>query len=429
MKKLLSLFAVSTLIASSVSTVVSCGGSSDTINILFIPSNNSTEIINTVKPLEQKLATELSSIAQKDGRTLNKKVKISTSTNYEVAGKTLQDGKADLAFLPINTYVKYRGKDNEGKFSSEGVLLSASRSGVTPETKGFEPFQTDGKFDSSKAQNKAIDAQTSMQLAQYYNKTATGIENLQQAKEKLEDSENTASYYRSYIYANNAFLSASGFDITKYGKENLTREESVESSEQYKADLKALILKGATEDKFKFSFGKSKTSSAGVLYPMLWLKNVLGFEDSELQGLWKKASQQESYPQAAENISNAQNDGAANYAVGFSDIRSEQKDDNKVKKAFANSTVIGATDAIPNDLIVYSKKRINDEQYKDDLRTAFINLIAKPENKEIFNIYSHTGYIGPTSKEASESFEVDMDSSITRATVETAKMLELMKNW
>ncbi len=417
MKKLLSILGSASIVISSGTYVVSCNPNKDTINILFVPSQNSTEIISTVKPLEEKLANELSKIAQADNRTSTKRVKISTSTNYEVAGKTLQDGKAHLAFLPVNTYTKYRGTEKDGVFDKQGILLNASRAGAKPET-SFEKFQDDsGKFSSELAMKK-VTLETSLELSKHYNEMVKDnideLKTQEKAKGLLLDQENEASYYRSYIYANNKFLSENNFNI-----------DSFEDSASYHEALKELILKGTNDKKFQFTFGASKTSSAGVLYPMLWLQDVLKIEDNNLKDLWQNKHEQGSYPQASQEVSNA----TSNYAVGFSDIRMESKSSNDVENGFKNTTIIGATDPIINDLIAYSKKTIKDETFKDDLRTAFKNLIEDKENASIFEIYNHTGYVGPASKENSFDFELATDKSITQTTNATQTLLDKMKNW
>ncbi|ALD66102.1 PhnD/SsuA/transferrin family substrate-binding protein [Spiroplasma cantharicola] len=417
MKKLLSILGSASIVVSSGTYVIACNPNKDTINILFVPSQNSTEIINTVKPLEEKLANELAKIAQADNRISTKKVKIAPSTSYEVAGKTLQDGKAHLAFLPVNTYAKYRGQEKDKAFDKEGILLNASRAGAKPETTFSQFLDEQNKFNLSLAMEE-VTSEASLELSKHYNKMVKDnpeeVKTQESAKKLLLDQDNEVSYYRSYIYANNKFLSDNQFDINSF-----------ENGEEYKAALKELILKGAKDKKFQFTFGASKTSSSGVLYPMLWLQDVLGIEDNELKDLWQNKHEQGSYPQASQEVSNA----TSNYAVGFSDIRMESKSSTDVENAFKNTTVIGATEPIVNDLIAYSKKTIKDEIFKNDLRTAFKNLIADKDNASIFEIYNHTGYVGPINIENSNDFEIATDKTITDTTNSTQALLDKMKNW
>ncbi|QGS51660.1 lipoprotein [Spiroplasma tabanidicola] len=414
MKKLLSILGAAAILGSSASNVVACN-SDDELSVVFIPSNNATEIINTVKPLEDKLSAKLKEKAEADGRTFSKKVKVSVSTSYEVAGNELSDGTIDVAFLPIGTYESIRGTldQSTGLYSNAAVLLNASRSGVTPDTT-LKEFKTNDKFDSSKA-SKVMDANLSYDLSNNYNNiTKNGFSTKKEAQEKLLDDSNKASYYRSYIYANVKSLSDKyKIDFSKVAKE------------EYVTKLKDIFTNENNftgENALKFAFGKSKTSSASALYPIMWLKNVIGLNDTQVKKLWDLKTRQESYPEAASKL----NSQSFDFAVGYSDIRNEISNESESLEAFKNTVVVGASDAILNDGIQYSRKKLKDEKLISDLRKSFEELAIS--EADIFKIYNHTGYVGPDEGSVTD-FEKSTDSAITNWSKTTSEILKMIENW
>ncbi|AVN63951.1 hypothetical protein CG006_03160 [Mesoplasma florum] len=406
MKKLLAIVGAIGLTGTAATTVVSCG-TTDTFDIIFIPSNNATEVINTVKPLEGKLQAEMKAKAEERGETFTKKVKISTSTSYEAAGSTLAAGKADLAFLPVGTYNKNKGTIKEdGTYDKLGILLESSRDAYT-----VEKDMPAGSITQS----------DSLKYANEYNKILdiTGNETItkEQIREKYLDTSSNSEYYRSYVYVNNDLLNKSDIKLSE-----------ISADDEYQAALRKLILPGANGEEAKgdvnFSVSKSKTSSAGTIYPLMWLKNVAGFNDEQVKYIYTKSNRQADYPSAAQYVSNTSN----GVAVGFSDIRYEIKDEAASIKAFKNTSVIGMSDKIINDGIMYSRKRINDDKIIKDLRDSFKDLISKEENKEIFNVYNHTDYIGPKEEQTPIEWETALDKEITVTSVEAEKIETLIKD-
>ncbi|ATQ35751.1 phosphonate transport system substrate-binding protein [Mesoplasma entomophilum] len=403
MKKLLAIVGAIGITGTAATTVVSCG-TTDTFDIIFIPSNNSTEVINTVKPLEGKLQAEMKSRAEERGEKFNKKIKISTSTNYEAAGSTLAAGKADLAFLPVGTYNKNKGNHkSDGTYDKIGILLESSRDSYRIE----------------KGMSDKMDAKESKEYALKYNQ-ALKIEDgtsitKQEIRDKYLDTQNTSTYYRSYIYVNNEL----------FNKANITSEMS---DTDYKDVIKKLILPEAKGDEAKgkvnFSVSKSKTSSAGTIYPLMWLKNVIGFNDNQIKYIYQNSVKQIDYPSGAQNVS-AQKDGVA---VGFSDIRYEIANLSDSISAFKNSSVIGMSDKIINDGIMYSRKRVQDKKIIKDLRDSFKDLISKDENKNIFKVYNHTGYIGPDENQESIEWEKTLDTQISTSSVQADEIEKLIKD-
>ncbi|AAT75931.1 unknown lipoprotein [Mesoplasma florum L1] len=404
MKKLLAIVGAIGLTGTAATTVVSCG-TTDTFDIIFIPSNNATEVINTVKPLEGKLQAEMKARAEERGETFTKKVKISTSTNYEAAGSTLAAGKADLAFLPVGTYNKNKGTLKEdGTYDKLGILLESSRDAYS-----VEAGMPDGPITQSDSLKYAKNYNELLDISEEENITK------EQIREKYLDTKEKSAYYRSYVYVNNKLLEKQGIDISSI------------QDDSYGETLRKLILPDAKGDEAKgtvnFAVSKSKTSSAGTIYPLMWLKNVAKFNDQQVKYIYINSKKQENYPSAAEVVSNSES-----VAVGFSDIRYEIKDEAASIKAFKNTSVIGMTDKIINDGIMYSRKRVNDDKVIKDLRDSFKDLISKEENKEIFNVYNHADYIGPEGEQAPIEWETALDKEITVTSVEAEKIEALIKD-
>ncbi|AVN59182.1 lipoprotein [Mesoplasma florum] len=406
MKKLLAIVGAIGLTGTAATTVVSCG-TTDTFDIIFIPSNNATEVINTVKPLEGKLQAEMKARAEERGEKFTKKVKISTSTNYEAAGSTLAAGKADLAFLPVGTYNKNKGTLKEDRtYDKLGILLESSRDAYR-----VEAGMPDGSITQSDSLKYAKNYNELLNISKEENITK------EQIREKYLDTKEKSTYYRSYVYVNNELLKKQGIDMSKISKDD-----------EYQDALRKLILPDASGNEAKgnvnFSVSKSKTSSAGTIYPLMWLKNVAGFNDEQVKYIYTKSNKQVDYPSAAQYVSNTSN----GFAVGFSDIRYEIKDEADSIKAFKNTSVIGMSDKIINDGIMYSRKRVNDDKVIKDLRDSFKDLISKEENKEIFNVYNHADYIGPKEEQTSIEWEAALDKEITITSVEAEKIETLIKD-
>ncbi|WP_027063003.1 PhnD/SsuA/transferrin family substrate-binding protein [Mesoplasma seiffertii] len=405
MKKLLTIISGLGILSATTSTVVACGNKDEELRIVFIPSNEATSVINTVKPLEQKLTNELKTLAESRGETFKKKVVISTSTNYEAAGQSLQAGKAALAFLPIGTYNQYKGtKQADNRYSDLGFLLNSTRDATIIEHDYFKDDQGDWN-------NKALrelEAKDSLALAKNYNDhlSINEQDNKETIQEKLTTSEAHATYYRSYIYANNKYLEANPIDWN--------------SDEAYKESIKKLVL---SDEGKNFSLSASKTSSAGMIYPLMWLKNTIGLNNEEIVKVYHNAQTQSSYPDVASKLGT----GQTKMAVGYSDIRIEIKDNQELTKAFNNSQVVGVSEGILNDGIAYSRKALkNQTALITDLRTAFQDLVSKPENKEIFDVYKHSGYNGPGEEDASK-WEASLDQNIDLNSVKAQEIMNLIK--
>ncbi|QVK06070.1 substrate-binding domain-containing protein [Mycoplasma mycoides] len=457
MKKLISLMGISLLATSATVVTVACGKRDNELRVVFVPSQNQTEVESTTASLERLLTESLKEKASKRGAKFDKKVKVTTSQNYEIAGQSLANGNEDIGFLPINTYSAYRGeKQNDGTYSKLGVLLTAGRSGVTPETT-LQDFKNGDKFDNEKATTQISD-ETSFNLIKNYK------ESVEKAKPKddsygyskgIYDSQNPANYYRSYVFANIPILKSIKVDNSSsnsewkdktYGDaiETLLKNGSGKDSVKKYKDLLKMLFKNP---KVKIGIGKSKTSSSGFLYPVLWLKDFVGLSETEITKMLTEKDTSRRFVKALSFTDSATTIGSkdakaesSKYAItfGFSDIRfrdrqTDGKDQGKIKEErqkekelFDNSLVIGASQSIYNDGISYSKSSksvFKDKQLLDDVRQSFVDLIEKnDEAKKIFKIYNHERYIVPGSK-------IDEEISKSNTNIEAIKKLVKDINW
>ncbi|WP_434328617.1 phosphonate ABC transporter substrate-binding protein [Mycoplasma capricolum subsp. capricolum] len=450
MKKLLSLMGVSLIASSTTVVTVACGKRENELRVVFIPSQNQTEVEATIAPLGKLLTEELKKKAENRGAKFDKRVKITTSQNYEIAGQSLANGNEDVAFLPVNTYSAYRGdKKSDGTYDKLGVLLTAGRLGVTPETT-LSDFKNNNKFDNNKAITH-ISNDVSFNLVKNYKKA------VEEAKPKndndgyskgLYDSQNPTIYYRSYVFANIPILQQLKISDNNANSEwkGKSYKEAIDIIFQngdltkYQKILKMLIL----DPKVKIGIGKSKTSSSGFLYPVLWLKEFVGLTESEiLQMLTKKDTERRivkalSFTESATTIGNKEAKlENSPYAItfGFSDIRfrdrqTDGKKENEVKEErknemslFENSMVIGASQSIYNDGISYSKSKksvLRDKKLLEDVRQSFVDLIDKNEEaKKIFKLYNHVTYVRP---------EKTIDEEISKSNENIDSIKKMVKN-
>lgn len=131
----------------------------------------------------------------------------------------------------------------------------------------------------------------------------------------------------------------------------------------------------------------NSSSSAGYIYPSLWLLQNYDKNITELP----HAVQADSYGSAFARLASGQVDVLCTYA----DARRDYVDKWNSEYAMENSiwedtAVIGVTPAIYNDTISVSKTM--DEDLKAALSEAFINIGNTDEGKEVIAIYSHQGY-------------------------------------
>lgn len=134
----------------------------------------------------------------------------------------------------------------------------------------------------------------------------------------------------------------------------------------------------------------NSSSPAGYIYPSLWLQENYDKNITDLP----HAVQSDSYGSAFARLASGQVDIVCTYA----DARRDYGDEWTTEYGMTNSiwddtAVVGVTPAIYNDTISVSKTSpIMDDDFKQALGQAFINIGNTEEGKEVIAIYSHNGY-------------------------------------
>ena len=216
---------------------------------------------------------------------------------------------------------------------------------------------------------------------------------------KTEKNGPQVTYYRSLIYA----------APTEYGKK---LAEKVNNGEELTWD----DLNGAT-------WAVQKTSSsAGYIYPTMWLMENYGKKLTDLEHLTTLDS---GYGTAFAQAAAEQVDIIVCYADGRNDYEAswtlpiDQKDVTgkqgmgRSESIWNELNVIGVTDGIYNDTVAITKAKpeIYNEKFIAAIQNALINVISSEEGQAIFSVYSHTGY----------AKAVDSDYDGARAALEAVK--------
>lgn len=134
----------------------------------------------------------------------------------------------------------------------------------------------------------------------------------------------------------------------------------------------------------------SPTSSAGYVYPTIWLNDNFGKKISDLA----KAVLVNGYTDSMTRLANGQCD----VAVGYADMRRDYAEKwtgewNRRASVWEETNVIAVTDGIMNDTISYSKNsEIMSEDFIKALQEVFIDVAKTEEGKKVIAIYSHEGY-------------------------------------
>ncbi len=196
------------------------------------------------------------------------------------------------------------------------------------------------------------------------NKDSSNAKDWNDGEATLPMPENQVTYYRSLIIAG---PSAKGQELAAKvnAGEKLTWEDLNSATWQY----------------------MNTTSSAGYIYPTLWLLD--------------------NYDKTLLDLDNAS--AATGYGAAFSALKAEtaditavyadaRRDNLKVWEGNENAIwtdvqVIGVTDGIYNDTISVTRdSSVVSDKLKDALQQAFINIGNSEEGKPIIAIYNHNGY-------------------------------------
>jgi len=140
----------------------------------------------------------------------------------------------------------------------------------------------------------------------------------------------------------------------------------------------------------------STSSSAGYIYPSLWLEENYGISISDLPN--KVAL--DGYGTALSQLANGQIDIMVAYADARLDfVDTWVNDFGREASIWEETNVIGVTEGIYNDTISVTKDPVMTPELKEAIQQAFINIGNTEEGQEIISIYSHKGYQIGTSED------------------------------
>lgn len=130
------------------------------------------------------------------------------------------------------------------------------------------------------------------------------------------------------------------------------------------------------------------TSSAGTVYPSVWLYNEFGKKITDLASTVSPGG----YGGAAASLAAGNCDVATIYADARRDNEDQWTNEyGRTESIWVETNVIIVTDGIFNDTISVSNMTV-DAELKAALQQAFINIIGTEAGKVIFEIYNHQGY-------------------------------------
>ncbi len=328
MKKILALLLAVLLIGSCASAMAEAA-KLDKLTLEFVPSKDADVIITGTKNLPDLLKAALMDQGYDVGE-----IDITVGTSYEATGEAMAAGTIDIGWLPGGTYALYSDEVD--------VILTATRAGLS---------------------NDSTDP-----------KTWNGDAN------KTTPTDEQVTFYRSLIYAT----------PSAYGKELAAKVNAGEAL--------------TWEDLDKANWAVLKTSSsAGYIYPTMWLMdNYDGKKITDLANVVTLSGYGESFAQAAAesvDIIVCYADGRRDYEAAWTLPTDQQDETGKAGMGRTDSiwnemNVIGVTDGIYNDTVSITKAvpEIYNPGFIKAIQNALIDVISTDEGKDIFSVYSHTGY-------------------------------------
>lgn len=132
------------------------------------------------------------------------------------------------------------------------------------------------------------------------------------------------------------------------------------------------------------------SSSAGYVYPALWLEETYGKSLPDLSSTVIS----DSYASAFARLASGQVDVLVTYADARRDYAEKWTGEyGRTAPIWAETNVVGVTAPIYNDTITVSKNSdMMDSDLIAALQKAFINIASTEEGKKVISIYSHNGY-------------------------------------
>lgn len=141
----------------------------------------------------------------------------------------------------------------------------------------------------------------------------------------------------------------------------------------------------------------NSSSSAGYIYPSLWLQSNYEKHVTDLS----HAVQADSYGNAFARLASGQIDVLCCYADARRDNEEKWTSEyGRTASIWDETNVIGVTDGIYNDTISVSKTSdVMDDAFKAAITQAFINIGNSDAGKEVISIYNHNGYVEAKSED------------------------------
>ena len=139
-----------------------------------------------------------------------------------------------------------------------------------------------------------------------------------------------------------------------------------------------------------FCFIKSKTSTAGYIYPLVWLKENYNKGIDDIKILFA-----DEYEDSIAHLAVEECD----LAVGYADFRLNYQDKwineyQREKSIWEETSVFMVTDKIMNDTISYSTNSVAlDSNLVKALQETMVEIGSSEEGRKIFDIYNHTAYM------------------------------------
>ena len=301
----------------------------DKLTLEFVPSKDADVIIAGTANLPELVKAEMARL----GYDIDE-VDITVGTSYDATGEAMSAGTIDIGWLPGGTYALY-SDDTE-------VILTATRNGLSNDSEN--PVDWNGEANATRKDGPQV------------------------------------TYYRSLIYAT----------PSEYGKQLAAKVNAGEAL--------------TWEDLNQARWAVQKTSSsAGYIYPTMWLME--NYDGKKISDLANVVPLDSGYGTAFSYAAAEQVDIIVCYADGRNDYEASwilpvDQQDETGKQGMGRSesiwnelNVIGVTDGIYNDTVAISKEsQFYTPELIEALQNCFINIISTEEGKEIFSVYSHTGY-------------------------------------
>ena len=329
MKKFAALFVVLMLVFSAFSALAE-NVKMDKLTFEFVPSKDADVIITGTANLPELVKAEMANLGYDIGE-----VDITVGTSYEATGEAMSAGTIDVGWLPGGTYAIY---SQNGEVD---VILTATRAGLSNDSENPADWNGDA------------------------NKTLPTDEQV--------------TFYRALIYA----------APTEKGKALAAKANAGE--EITWDELNDCVWAVA-----------NTSSSAGYIYPTMWLMDH--YDNKKISDLSSVLTlgYADAFAQAAAeqvDILCCYADGRRDYETAWNLPVDQQDDTGKQGMGREDSiwnelNVIGVTPGIYNDTVAVTtaKPEIYNPEFISALQQALINIINSDEGKEIFSVYSHTGY-------------------------------------